>query len=86
MAFDWKALLKAMPVVITSADPRAGAIATAIEALVSSELARAQAVDPNATMESLIDQALADLQKSDANFDEGIRKANEWLKKGHDGE
>lgn len=87
MAFDWKALLKAMPVVITSADPRLGAIASLAEGIVSTELARAKEAKPETTLEDLIaerEQALASLVKSDANLDAGIQKANEWLKKGHE--
>lgn len=84
MAFDWKALIKAMPVVAASVDPRAGAIAKAIEALVGSELEKAQAADPNATLDDLIERALADLAQSDADFDEGLRKARELRKLGHE--
>lgn len=89
MAVDLKALLKAMPVVLTTVDPRLGAIASLAEGIVSTELARARESKPETTLEDLIaerEQALASLAKSDINFDAGLLKANEWLKKGHETE
>lgn len=86
MAYDWKKLLKLMPIVAGSIDPRAGVIAEAAEALFASEFEKAKQSDPALTFNDWAEQALAHIAASDSDFDEGIGKSKEFLKKGHEGE
>lgn len=76
---DWRELLKLIPLVAGSVDPRAGVIATAIQKLAEDEIARAQAVDPSKTRDQIITEA-------GAQWDAGLDKVNLLKKLGHESE
>lgn len=73
---DWRELIKLIPLVANSVDPRAGQIASAITTLANAEIAKAQQNDPSKTREQVIAEAGAD-------WDLGVSKAKELRQLGH---
>lgn len=81
--FDWRELLKAMPIIAGSIDPRAGAIATLVEQVVDAEVDKVQEADPSLTREEARAKAIADAAE---RWEAGLDKAKQLRQMGHEGE
>lgn len=76
---DWSELIKLVPIVAGSIDPRAGEVATLIEQIANTEIRLAMDRDPSKTREQVIEEAGADWER-------GLAKARELRQLGHEGE